>query len=43
MKRLSRWWWRTLLRLRGWPDPDGTLDWLEARKQVLPRNETDHR
>lgn len=35
MKRLTRWWWARLLRLRGWSDPEGTLDWLEARNSVL--------
>lgn len=35
MSRLARWWWVTLLRLRGWPDPDAALDWLEERKTFL--------
>ena len=40
--RLRRWWWVTLLRARGWPDPEGALDWLERRWEiVLRRTEND--
>lgn len=35
MSRLARWWWTHLLRWRGWPDPDGALDWLEQRQSVM--------
>lgn len=42
MKRLARWWWVTLLRWRGWPDPAGTLDWLETRKQIVERRNGEH-
>ena len=31
MSRLARWWWIRLLRWRGWPDPEASLDWLEHR------------
>ena len=41
MKQLARWWWVTLLRWRGWPDPEATLDWLESRKSVMPPTERD--
>ena len=34
-RRLQRRWHVYLLRQRGWPDPAGTLDWLENRNTVL--------
>lgn len=34
-KRVQRRWYCYLFRQRGWPDPAGTLDWLESRKTVL--------
>ena len=34
-RRLQRCWYVYLLRQRGWPDPAGTLDWLENRNTVL--------
>lgn len=30
--RLVRWWHIKLLQWRGWPDPVGTVEWLEQRK-----------
>lgn len=37
--RLSRWWRCQLLSWQGWPDPEGTLDWLESRKRILRERE----
>ena len=42
MKRLARWWHVTLLRWRGYPDPEATLDWLEQRKQPVERRNGEH-
>jgi hypothetical protein len=35
VRKVQRKWDCFLLRQRGWPDPAGTLDWLEARNTVL--------
>lgn len=35
VRKVQRKWDCFLLRQRGWPDPAGTLDWLEGRKTVL--------
>lgn len=37
MSRIMRWWWVRLLRLRGWPDPEGTLDWVERYGNPIER------
>lgn len=34
-ERFRRWCWVKLLAMRGWPDPRGTLDWLEHRQQFM--------
>lgn len=28
---MTRWWHIFLLRKRGWPDPERTVDWLDER------------
>lgn len=44
MNRLARWWRIRLLRWRGWPDPEASLDWLEHRRAFLEqRNDASER
>lgn len=39
MSRFARWWWVHLLKWRGWPEPEATLDWLESRKAIMERRD----
>lgn len=35
--RLQRWWATRKLAHLDWPDPEGSIDWLEHRRAVLER------